>query len=81
MMHFAGTANNDRMIDSTKLLPVKYKTGTGEEIASPVLDTGGQECRTVESTLSGGGKSGALPDQIVCRTTAGDWRPYAMKTA
>lgn len=81
MMHFVGTAGNDRTIDSAKLLPVKYKTQTGEEIASPVLDTGGQECRTVESTLSGAGSATSLPDQIVCRTPQGDWRPYGMKTA
>jgi len=81
VMHFTGNAGNDRLIDSAALLPVKYKTGAGEDMASPMLDTGGQECRTVSSTLSGNGSASALPDQLVCRTSEGDWRPYARKSA
>jgi hypothetical protein len=81
VMHFSGSASPSRQIDSAALLPVKYKTESGEVMASPVLDTGGQECRSVNSSLSGAGNSGALPVQIVCRTSEGNWQPYGLKLA
>lgn len=77
---FAGTASASRNIDSAKLIPVRYKTEDGTEVASPVFDTGGQECRSVSSSLSSGGNIGKLPEQMICRTADGNWQPYGVKT-
>jgi hypothetical protein len=74
---FTGTKGDIQNLDAAKLQPVKYKI-EGASMASPVLETGGHECRAIDSNLSGSGRQTYLPTQYVCRTAAGDWQPYAM---
>ena len=79
---FSGSGSSDQLVDGARLQPVKYKTIDGQEAASPVMDTGGKTCRTVTSSLSyRDGRSALLPAQVFCRTTEGDWEPYAVQTA
>lgn len=78
---FAGQAGPVQMIDAARLRPVKYES-MGQDIASPILPDGAQYCREVSSSL--GDNTGArefLPPQIVCRTSDGNWSPYAPKMA
>lgn len=74
---FTGTKGKVENLDSAKLQPVKYKID-GQSLASPVLETGGNECRAIDSNLSGSSGPTYLPTQYVCRTAAGDWQPYAV---
>jgi hypothetical protein len=73
-VQFTGRAGASQTVDAALLLPVRYKAPDGTKLASPVLDTGGKECRLVDSSLA----TAALPGQLTCRTPAGNWEPYAM---
>lgn len=76
---FTAQAGGVRQIDGSKLTPVKYTDSDGTERASPVLDTGGRDCRAVGGSFAGA--SGSAPQQLYCRTVAGDYEPYeATKT-
>lgn len=78
---FSGTGGANQTIDGAQLQPVKYKSIDGEQLASPVMDTGGKSCRTVSSSLSySDGRNAGLPPQVFCRTAEGNWEPYAVKT-
>ena len=77
---FSGRRGESQTVDATQLLPVKYKSSTGSAIASPVMASGGQECRAAAGSLTyETGQSANLPAQVFCRTPEGDWEPYAVK--
>jgi len=79
---FSGSGGDDQIIDGALLQPVRYRTIEGQQIAAPVMDTGGKTCRSVSSTLSfDDGRNADLPPQIFCRTPQGDWEPYSVRTA
>lgn len=74
-LQFIGRAGASQTVDGSLLQPVRYKLPDGSQRASPVLDTGGRECRQVASTLG----DAALPGQLTCRTPEGNYEPYATK--
>lgn len=79
---FSGSGGSDKMVDGALLQPVRYRTIDGQQRAAPVMDTGGKTCRSVSSTLSfDDGRNAHLPPQIFCRTSQGDWEPYAVRAA
>jgi hypothetical protein len=73
-------ASTPQTIEGARLTPVKYEV-SGGQVASPVLDTGGQECRVVSGSIAGAEGIGVLPDQYVCRTPSGDYAPYELGRA
>ncbi len=76
---FVAQAGSIQSVDGSRLIPVQYRSANMAMTAFPVLDTGGQECRQVNSAMSyGGSQTSALPQQFVCRTSDGDWEPYAI---
>ena len=77
---FSGRAGELQTYDGAQLIPVRYTTLDGGKAASPVIATGGAECREVDSSLSyGDSERSGLPNQIFCRTPEGDWEPYAVQ--
>lgn len=76
---FVAQAGESQLIEGSKLAAVRYTSASAGAIASPVLDAGGQECRQVNSVMSyGDNQTTVLPAQMVCRTSEGDWQPYAL---
>lgn len=79
---FRGNSGSDQLVEGALLQPVKYRTIDGQQAAAPAMDTGGKTCRSVSSTLSfDDGRSANLPPQVFCRTSQGDWEPYAIRAA
>lgn len=77
VMQFSGRVGTVAEIDGDSLMPVKYAAVGGGDVISPVLETGGHECRTIDSSLTSGSDGISLPSQYYCRTPAGDWEPYS----
>ena len=76
---FVAQAGPSQLVDGSKLMSVQYSTPGSGSVSSPSLDTGGHECRQVNSAMSyGENQTSLLPAQIVCRTSDGDWQPYAV---
>lgn len=78
---YSGTIQDSNMMESGKLIPVKYTAADGSTSYSPTLKTGGAECRTVSSSLSYASENSGLPGQVFCRTPTGDWEPYSAVAA
>ena len=78
---FRGSGGQSQTIDAQQLRPVRYASVGGGKTASPVLDTGGQECRYVNSSITNAaGQSTDLPAQLFCRS-GNDWHPYGLAKA
>jgi len=76
---FEGKAGASESIDAARLRPVRYMTPDGGKAESPLLASGGQDCRAVSSSLGTADDARvALPTQYVCRTPEGDYRPYGV---
>ncbi len=79
---FSARGSSEQTVDGARLQPVKYRTVDGQQMAAPVMDTGGKTCRSVGGSLSySDGRSADLPAQVFCRTAEGDWEPYSVRTA
>lgn len=82
MTTFEGRAGADEAIDAARLRPVRYMTIDGAQTQSPVLASGGQDCRAISASIAGTNDIRAnLPTQYVCRTPDGDYRPYGVTMA
>lgn len=76
---FAAQSGQIEMVEGSNLIPVRYNNASLGTVTSDVLDTGGQECRQVNSGMSyGENQTTLLPSQVVCRNSEGDWQPYAL---
>lgn len=76
---FVAQSGPSEMVEGSKLISVRYNDASSGSVISAPLDTGGQECRQVNSGMSyGENQTTLLPAQIVCRTSEGDWQPYAL---
>lgn len=75
-MQYRGMVSSTAEIDGGQLIPVKYKPLGGGSAVSPQLETGGHECRFVDSAIGSAQGAAGFPSQAFCRTPNGDWEPY-----
>lgn len=76
---FAAQAGPSETVEGSRLISVRYADASAGSVISAPLDTGGQECRQVNSGMSyGENQTTLLPAQITCRNSEGDWEPYAL---
>ena len=73
---FTAQASATRQVDGSRLVPVRYQTADGSQVASTSLETGGRDCRDVSGSFANA--KGNAPAQLYCRTPAGDYEPYEM---
>lgn len=74
------SAGEAQMMPASLLVPVKYTFADSTTRLSPVIAEPEALCRmTAASIQSASADAAKAPDQLTCRTEAGDWAPYSLK--